>query len=56
MKDGGVDYQIVLYGNTLHSFTNPAQNDPAHGVKYNEESDKRSWTSVRAFLKEVAGR
>src|SRR5260370_26619439 len=38
---------------SVHSFTNPASNDPAHGVLYNERSDVRSWTAMQDFLREV---
>ncbi len=56
MKDGGVDYQVVLYGGAMHAFTDKRYNDPAHGVKYDEKGDKRSWIAMRDFLRETAGR
>jgi dienelactone hydrolase len=53
MRDAKVDLQFVAYSGTLHAFTNPKVNDPAHGVQYNELSDKRSWQSMRDFFKEI---
>src|SRR6266478_7845543 len=53
LTDAKVDWQVVLYSGTVHSFTNPASNDPAHGVLYNERSDVRSWTAMQDFLREV---
>ena len=53
LTDAKVDWQVVLYSGTVHSFTNPASNDPAHGVLYNERSDVRSWTAMQDFLREA---
>jgi dienelactone hydrolase len=53
LTDAKVDWQVVLYSGTVHSFTNPASNDPAHGVLYNERSDGRSWIAMQDFLREV---
>jgi len=56
MKDAAVDYEVVLYGGALHAFTDKRYNDPAHGVKYDEKADKRSWIAMRDFLRETVGR
>jgi dienelactone hydrolase len=53
LTDANVDWQVVLYSGTMHSFTNPASNDPAHGILYNERSDARSWTAMQDFLRDV---
>lgn len=47
------DWQIHIYGNTLHAFTNPAANDREFGTVYNEAADKRSWQTFLNFLAEV---
>jgi len=53
MRRSGADWQLILYGNTVHSFTNPASgNDPAKGLAYNPLSDRRSWAAMTAFLRE----
>ena len=49
----GADWQVHAYGNTLHSFTNPAANNPAAGTAYNADADRRSWQSCQDFLAEV---
>lgn len=49
----GADWQIHVYGHTMHSFTNPEANDPAHGTVYNENADRRSWQTLLNFLDEI---
>ncbi|MGF1573695.1 MAG: dienelactone hydrolase family protein [Sumerlaeia bacterium] len=48
------DYQIISYGNAVHSFTNPgAGNDKSSGNAYDETADKRSWEHMKVFFAEV---
>lgn len=49
----GADWQINVYGNTMHSFTNPNANDPEFGTVYSDVADHRSWNSLMNFLREV---
>jgi dienelactone hydrolase len=54
MRDAKVDWQMHLYGNTGHSFTNPgadAMNRP--GFFYQAQSDARSWAAMRQFFEEI---
>jgi dienelactone hydrolase len=54
MRAGGVDYQMLVYGNAGHSFTNrevDAMNLP--GFAYHASTDKRSWQAMRNFFDEV---
>lgn len=54
MRGGGADYQIVLYGGAVHSFTQPmAGNDPKTGNAYNEKADRRSWRAMKDFFVEL---
>jgi dienelactone hydrolase len=54
MRDGKVNWQLVKYGNTVHSFTIPtAGSDPSTGQAYNADSDQKSWEAFRAFLHRV---
>lgn len=53
LTDAGADWQIHVYGNTVHAFTNPLANDPGFGTVYNPVADQRSWTSLTAFLQEI---
>ena len=56
MRDAKVDWQLVAYGNAVHSFTNwnIPPNTPGP-VAYNEKADKRSWTAMKDFFKEILG-
>lgn len=47
------DWQIHLYGGTMHSFTFPTMNNPAQGTVYKEEADRRSWHTLTNFLEET---
>jgi dienelactone hydrolase len=54
MRKAGVDWQLVVYGGAVHSFTNPASgNDPSKGVAYNEKADRRSWEVMKNFFAEI---
>ena len=54
MKKARVDYQLVVYGGAVHSFTSPeAGNDPSKGAAYDEKADKRSWEAMKAFFAEL---
>jgi dienelactone hydrolase len=53
LTEAEADWQIHIYGNTLHAFTNPLANDRSFGTVYDETADRRSWESLRNFLAEV---
>lgn len=53
MTEGGVDWQIHIYGGTMHAFTNPAANNPSFGTVYNEVAAKRAYQSIANFLAEL---
>jgi dienelactone hydrolase len=54
MRDAKVDWQLVVYGNAVHSFTNPESgNDNSKGAAYNENADKRSWQAMTDFFDTV---
>ena len=54
MRKAGVDWNMVIYGGAVHSFTNPdAGNDNSKGAAYNEKADKRSWEDMRQFFSEI---
>jgi len=56
MTKSGADWQIVSYGGTVHSFTNPdAASAGVPGLAYNKLADQRSWESMTAFFKEIFG-
>jgi dienelactone hydrolase len=54
MRKAHVDWQMVVYGGAVHSFTNPdAGHDPSMGAAYNEKADRRSWQAMKTFFQEV---
>ncbi len=52
MTKAKADWQVHMYGNTMHAFTNPSANDPSLGTLYNPTADKRAWQLIRSFLAE----
>ena len=54
MRNAKVDWQLVAYGNAVHSFTDwNAGNDNSKGAAYNEKADKRSWEDMKDFFSEL---
>ena len=53
LTEAGADWQIHVYGNALHAFTNPAANNPELGAIYNSDADRRSWQTLLYFLDEL---
>lgn len=54
MRKAGVDWELVAYGNAVHSFTNPgAGKDASKGAAYNEKADHRSFQAMKAFFAEI---
>jgi dienelactone hydrolase len=53
LTEAGADWQIHVYGGTMHAFTNPEANDPDFGTVYSPVAAQRAWNSVVAFLQEV---
>jgi dienelactone hydrolase len=48
------DWEVRLYGNTLHAFMNSEVNDPDAGLCYNATSAQKAWTAIYDFLAEVS--
>ncbi len=57
MRETGADWQIHLYGNTVHSFTNQeaAKRNMPDAIRYSPEADARSWASLRELFSETLG-
>ncbi len=55
LEAAGADWQIHAYGRTYHAFTFPGANNPAGGMAYNPDSDRRSWRSMTDFLGDIFG-
>ena len=50
------DWQILSFGNTGHSFTNPNANMPENGLVYNELSNNRAWLAMKNYFEELFAR
>ncbi|NOT12673.1 MAG: dienelactone hydrolase family protein [Methylococcaceae bacterium] len=55
MTEAEADWQLHVYGQTMHAFTNPKANDPQFGTVYQPVADSRSWKSLQNFLAELFG-
>lgn len=53
LTEAGADWQLHLYGHTMHAFTNPAANNPDFGTVYQSLADRRSWQAMQNFLSEI---
>lgn len=54
MRAAKVDWQLVSYGNTVHSFTDPAANMPGR-AQYNAPVAKRAFRAMNEFFGELFG-
>ncbi len=55
MQAGGADWQLVMYGNAVHSFTNPEADGSLEGAQYDATAAARSWRALGVFLRELYG-
>jgi dienelactone hydrolase len=55
MRDAGVDWQMHVYGKTVHSFTNQmaAKRNMPDAIRYSAEADARSWASMQELFSET---
>jgi len=53
MTKKNVDWQLHIFGGSMHSFTNPEANDPDFGAVYSKEADERSWKIFIDLLLEL---
>lgn len=55
LTDNKVDWQMVYYGNQVHSFTDKGATDPASAamVRFDAVTERRSWEAMSDFLAEV---
>ncbi len=49
------DWQILAFGLTGHSFTDPTANAPQDGIFYQARSNRRAWDALTRFLDEQIG-
>jgi dienelactone hydrolase len=55
MREAGVDWQMHLYGKTVHSFTNQAaaKRNMPDAIRYSPEADARSWAALQQLFSET---
>lgn len=53
MTEAKANWEINMYGNTMHAFTNPDANDPNFGTVYNKQAEARSWLAMKEFFAEI---
>jgi dienelactone hydrolase len=55
MRAGKVNWQLNVYGGVVHSFTNPAVDAMGRPemMRYDPQTDARSWAEMQALFKEV---
>jgi dienelactone hydrolase len=54
MRNGGVDWQMHLYGGVVHSFTHPnASRAGIPGIGYDEAAATHAWAAMASLLSEV---
>lgn len=53
MTEGGVDWEMDIYGHTKHAFTNPEATDKGSPLLYNKLAAERSWQRARNFLENL---
>jgi hypothetical protein len=56
MVKGGVDWQMLLYGQAVHAFTDKtADSYGVWALAYNELTDNRSWRATLNLFGETMG-
>ena len=57
MRASGADWQMHLYGGTVHSFTNreAAKRNRPDAIRYSAEADARSWAAMEQLFAETLG-
>ena len=57
MRAGGVDWQMLLFGGTVHSFTNPDAPlaEMPTFIDYNADADRRSWRAMLDLFNDTLG-
>lgn len=57
MDQAGAPYEVVVYENVLHSFTNPAADSVGEKfglpLKYDAGADEQSWARLQQFFREI---
>ena len=50
MVQRDADWQIHVFGNVMHSFTNPKADDKDKGLQFNAAANAMTWKIVKDFM------
>lgn len=54
MEKSRLDWQMIIYGGSKHSFTNPSADEAGmDALEYNKSADHRSWRHMKIFFEEI---
>ncbi|MEC8600873.1 MAG: dienelactone hydrolase family protein [Pseudomonadota bacterium] len=53
MTEADVDWQMHVYGQTTHAFTNPGANNPDFGTVFSERANRRADKATTDFFNEL---
>lgn len=53
LSEAKLDWQMHIYGNAVHAFTNPQAQEAENGMLYNATAERRSWQTMKLFFEEV---
>jgi dienelactone hydrolase len=54
LDKAGADWNMITYGNVLHSFTNPKSDTRGMAaLKYDKQADEHSWQAMQQFFKDI---
>ncbi len=54
MTEAKADWQLIIYGGAVHSFTQKAAGDDiSKGAAYDKKADERSWEHMQVFFEEI---
>lgn len=53
MTQAGADWEIDIYGHTVHAFTNPQVHDKSSGLAYDAKIARRAFKKMELFFRET---
>ncbi len=53
MKSHHANFQVNMYANTMHAFTNPMANDPVLGTVFQPDTARKTFQAMYEFFEEV---
>lgn len=53
MTKANIDWELDIYGHTVHAFTNPEVHDIHSGLAFSTKANARSWLAAERFFTEI---